>query len=432
VKLVLQCSLLVPLVLCAAGAGRAAGQATPTPCGTPATFELAADADDTVGAGSGATYPPNFVGNDPASIAGPNSTLIFGTYVLNDYFARWTTSALPDSITVCRVRLKFDVLTTSDFDFGFVSVDWGYTARPVGMAEYAVSQAGTARAVWNYPGAFQQNGYELELDNGNGVNPTGLTGVRLVLETNGAPTAENDVPITQHETANHVGMQLYIEYVPVGSPLPTATATATGASTATRTSTPTRTSSQTPTATPTPTQVPGAICPATPATGCHPPKQDSLLVLKNKSDDVKDMLIWKWRNSGGPVTLNDLGDPDGTTNYALCLYAGSASATVAIPAGSKWRAQGTNGYIFKDTSGSPDGAQRARLGTVNSGNQAKAFVRGRGTNLPDTLAPPLALPVIVQMVNDTNNVCLSVFYDAVVKNDAKEFKARSTATVPLP
>jgi hypothetical protein len=65
---------------------------------------------------------------------------------------------------------------------------------------------------------------------------------------------------------------------------------------------------------------------------------------------------------------------------------------------------------------------------------AKVLVKGKGTNLPDTLAPPLILPVIVQMVNDTNSVCFSAFYgtDGLIKNDTKEFKGRATSVYALP
>lgn len=50
-------------------------------------------------------------------------------------------------------------------------------------------------------------------------------------------------------------------------------------------------------------------------------------------------------------------------------------------------------------------------------------MKGKGTNLPDTLAPMLPLPVTTQLVNDTNSTCFEATYNTAIKNDAKHFKA---------
>ena len=83
--------------------------------------------------------------------------------------------------------------------------------------------------------------------------------------------------------------------------------------------------------------------------------------------------------------------------------------------------------------GSPDGAQKAVVRS-GAGGRAKALVKGKGSNLPDELLLPLTLPVIVQLVNDTNSTCFSSFYDVsvVIKNDAQHFKARAINSMPLP
>lgn len=188
-------------------------------------------------------------------------------------------------------------------------------------------------------------------------------------------------------------------------------------------------------ATPTPTPTAGPGCPATPVTGCRPAEPGkSLLLLKNNSDDRRDKLLWKWQNQGPQVT--GFGNPTTTTDYTLCVYAGSAAATVVIPAGVNWHGLGTDAYIFSDPTGSPNGVQKAKV-TGGSGAPSvipKAQVKGKGTNLPDTLPLPPALPVIVQMVNDSTSVCFSTFYDSgdVIKNDGKQFKAKSSALTPLP
>ncbi len=178
-----------------------------------------------------------------------------------------------------------------------------------------------------------------------------------------------------------------------------------------------------------------AACAAMPLAGCRPPEpRKSIFLLKNNANDGRDKLLWKWQNQGPQAT--PFGDPTTTTNYTLCMYAGSAAASVAIPAGPNWHALGGAQFIFADPSGSPDGAQKAKLkgGSGAPGVIPKALVKAKGSNLPDLLAPPLPLPVIVQMVNDTNATCFSAFYDTdgVIKNDTKQFKGRAISLFALP
>jgi cysteine-rich repeat protein len=158
-------------------------------------------------------------------------------------------------------------------------------------------------------------------------------------------------------------------------------------------------------------------------TGCRAAGK-SLLLLKQGSDDSKDKLVWKWLK-GAVTSIGDLGDPTSTTNYALCMYAGTAFASVALPAGSNWQPVGMVGFKLKNTSGAPNGAQKALVKSGAAG-KAKATVKGKGVNLPDALAPILPLPVTVQLVNDANSVCFEAEYGTpdVVKNDVKQFKAK--------
>jgi cysteine-rich repeat protein len=158
---------------------------------------------------------------------------------------------------------------------------------------------------------------------------------------------------------------------------------------------------------------------------CRNAGKSALLLETSVSRPEKDKLSWKWIK-GAATAMSDLGVPTGTTNYALCMYAGTAVATVNLPAGSKWRAAGTSGFNYKDSTGSPNGAQKALLKSGGAG-KAKALVKGKGANLPDDLVPMLPLPVTVQLVNGTNNVCFESVYNLsnVIKNDAKQFKAKT-------
>lgn len=157
-------------------------------------------------------------------------------------------------------------------------------------------------------------------------------------------------------------------------------------------------------------------------TGCKAAGK-SLLLLKNDATDGKDKLVWKWKN-GAATTLAELGVPTGTTNYTLCLRSGLASASVALPGGAKWQASGSTGFKYGDSTGAPNGAQKALLKS-GAGGKAKAQVKGKGVNLPDTLVPALTLPVTVQLVNDSNNTCFEATYGVALKNDVKQFKGKT-------
>jgi hypothetical protein len=109
-----------------------------------------------------------------------------------------------------------------------------------------------------------------------------------------------------------------------------------------------------------------------------------------------------------------------------------ARASVAMPAGSNWRLTGGRTYRFRDPTGRPDGVRKAFVRS-GDGDFAIVLVTGHGSNLPDAIVPPLALPVVVQMSHEGDH-CVSAVYDSddVIKNDDKVFKARSKATVALP
>src|SRR6185369_13825857 len=60
-------------------------------------------------------------------------------------------------------------------------------------------------------------------------------------------------------------------------------------------------------------------------TGCKSAAKSLLLLKNNTSDDSKDKLTWKWLK-GADTTLGELGSPTSTTDYTLCLYAGTSTA----------------------------------------------------------------------------------------------------------
>ena len=164
-------------------------------------------------------------------------------------------------------------------------------------------------------------------------------------------------------------------------------------------------------------------------TNCRAAARTSLR-LKNSSADEQDRLAWRWLR-GAATTVADFGLPTGTTQYALCIYAGTATAAIAeadiAPSSTLWAARGTTGFRYKDRALTSDGIRKVRLAAGNAG-QPKVVVTGKGVNLPDPPAGPLALPVTVQMVNSSNSVCFEGIYtDADVKPNANTevlFKAK--------
>src|SRR5262249_50974878 len=64
------------------------------------------------------------------------------------------------------------------------------------------------------------------------------------------------------------------------------------------------------------------LCPGAPRDSCRSSVK-SLLVIKNKSKDKKDTLVWKWVN-GAATSRDELADPTATASYTLCVYANDA------------------------------------------------------------------------------------------------------------
>jgi hypothetical protein len=189
-------------------------------------------------------------------------------------------------------------------------------------------------------------------------------------------------------------------------------------------------------------QTPGAnctaqcqfICGPAPQSGCRDsfiPKK-SLLVLKDKSPDKKDTLVWKWLK-GSATVLADFGDPLNTTSYALCLYdqTGVAQPRILamIPAGGIcsdkpcWKPT-KKGLKYKDKELTPDGILNVLLLPGVDG-EAKVIVKGKGANVGMPTLPPTT-PVTVQLKRiDNAGICFNAAYTTPIKNLPDQFKAKS-------
>ncbi len=155
--------------------------------------------------------------------------------------------------------------------------------------------------------------------------------------------------------------------------------------------------------------------------------EKSLLLIKNKDDDSRDRLIWKWTR-GEATSRAEFGVPTGAAAYSLCLYAGTASALVANievpPSATKWEPLGEIGYKYRDLGASEDGAEKITL-KGSAANRAKVLFKGRGAELPDPIdASGLSLPVTAQLLNHETGICWEGAYSTASPNSSEMFKAK--------
>lgn len=171
-----------------------------------------------------------------------------------------------------------------------------------------------------------------------------------------------------------------------------------------------------------------ATCPPTPLAGCRTAGKSQLL-LRDKTPDGKDGLLWKWLN-GQATGIVDFGDPSTITDTALCVYTGGGAALLldaVVPADAQsWRLLSGKGYSYLSPTGLADGIQRILLKGNASAARSKIFWKGKGEQLED-LTPgrlPLAsadFPVTVQMLNTATAVCFeSTFAEADARRNRSD------------
>jgi hypothetical protein len=177
-----------------------------------------------------------------------------------------------------------------------------------------------------------------------------------------------------------------------------------------------------------------SACPAGPSAVGSGPGQcrtagKNLLLIKNKTDNSKDKLIWKFIK-GAATTQVDLADPRTTADYALCIYAGTTNTLVATlnvpPDSSKWTTIGSKGFKFLDTTPYPDAGVQKMILKGGTAGKSKMLVKGRGTNLPDPIdSGSLPMPVTVQLFNYQTGVCFNGTFNSALKNTTTLFKAKN-------
>jgi uncharacterized repeat protein (TIGR01451 family) len=172
-----------------------------------------------------------------------------------------------------------------------------------------------------------------------------------------------------------------------------------------------------------------------PATACKQPavSQKALLLLKDKTPDDKDSLIWKW-TKGSATQKSDFGAPLVDSNYQFCIYRGtgtprlmlSASAPAAgTCAGKPCWSENRRGFRYKNKELTPDGLMQIVL-KEGIQEKAKIMVKGKGLNLPMPDLLTLNSPVTVQLTDLKTGKCWQATYSApFLRQQFDQFKDKA-------
>lgn len=167
----------------------------------------------------------------------------------------------------------------------------------------------------------------------------------------------------------------------------------------------------------------GCLHDGTPRSDCRTALR-STFIHKKRIPESRDRLVWRW-SKGEATSTPEYGIPSGTTAYALCVHtAGGLALSAQVPPdGIAWVPVEGDGYKYHDASRTPDGIKQMSL---RSGGAEQARIRlvGRGANLEDGLSAPLALPVLVQLVNDVPGTCFEATFSTPLRNEDGFFKAK--------
>ena len=172
------------------------------------------------------------------------------------------------------------------------------------------------------------------------------------------------------------------------------------------------------------------MCAETPEV-CRTPvtEQKAKLLLRNKLDDRKDKIVWKW-SSGAATTKEEFGDPLATDDYVLCVYDGSGVRLSAVaPAGGVCRgpqvlcwADKPVGFNYKNKDLTPNGIFKLSLKAGTDGH-AKIGLKGFGALLTMPDLATLTSPVTVQLHRSGGGACWGAEYSFPpdIRNDGVQF-----------
>jgi hypothetical protein len=169
------------------------------------------------------------------------------------------------------------------------------------------------------------------------------------------------------------------------------------------------------------------VCPPAAHTDCRGAGPSSFAV-NDGSTDADDRVLWTTKRGAG-TAVADLGDPRTTTGYVLCVYDGGGTllTTSAAPSGGTcagkpcW-SRTKRGFAYRDKDRTPSGVDRLTL-DVHGPTDTRITLKAQGGNL-ETPAPPLALPVTVQLLN-AQGTCWQSSFASASRNGAGRFRGAS-------
>lgn len=171
-----------------------------------------------------------------------------------------------------------------------------------------------------------------------------------------------------------------------------------------------------------------APCPPAPRVGCRTAERSKLLLRRPGRDPNADTLAWSWTR-GAATTNADFGAPATTSDYGVCLYAGSPGSErlvyeSGLPASARWMPR-PRGHRYADRTGGERGIRRLTLKSGVAG-KSEIGVRATGAGYSATAFTGITAPVTAQLVDLSSEACFeSVFGpSAVQSSDFRVFKAR--------
>lgn len=178
----------------------------------------------------------------------------------------------------------------------------------------------------------------------------------------------------------------------------------------------------------------GCRFPEEPRTDCALAASASLKIGRSE-DGTGNRLNWKWTR-GDTVAHADLGAPDQTTGYTLCIYDRSAgysslATRLSVAPSSLWRERDPRGWGYSDSSASQDGVVKIALRAAEAG-RAAVKLAAKGASTP--LAPPVSSLAMfvqdpslsVQLVADGAPQCWRADFSTAATKDgpSSRFKAK--------
>jgi outer membrane protein assembly factor BamB len=166
-------------------------------------------------------------------------------------------------------------------------------------------------------------------------------------------------------------------------------------------------------------------CPVAPRDDCRQAASSSLQATVGAGE--KNKLAWKW-GKGAAIDAAEFGNPQLVADYALCVWGGSEprSLVTGVPSNfSRWQPKADKGFAYKSKPAVSDGIEGIKLGAGVDG-KTKAQLKAKGAAVPEVVLP-LTTPLIVQLVNTENDLCLESVFDAasVTSNGDGKLKAKA-------